>query len=97
MEANARAARVTGGNRGLGTAYRVSKVGLNALVRVLAPALAERQIIVNAVCPGWVRTDMGGPGASRSVPQGAASIVWAATREGTPTGGFFRDGRRIDW
>jgi NAD(P)-dependent dehydrogenase (short-subunit alcohol dehydrogenase family) len=81
------------------SAYRVSKVGLNALVRVLAPALADRRIIVNAVCPGWVRTDMGGPGASRSIPQGAASVVWAATREGAdaPTGGFFRDGRPIDW
>jgi carbonyl reductase 1 len=79
------------------SAYRVSKVGLNALVRVLAPALAERRIIVNAVCPGWVRTDMGGPGASRSIAEGAASIVWAATRQGEPTGGFFRDGRPIDF
>jgi len=78
-------------------AYRVSKVGLNALVRVWAPELAGRGIIVNAVCPGWVRTDMGGPGASRGVEKGAASIVWGATRRGEPTGGFFRDGRRIDW
>jgi carbonyl reductase 1 len=79
------------------SAYRVSKVALNALVRVWAPELAARQIIANAVCPGWVRTDMGGRGASRSVEKGAASIVWAATRVGEPTGGFFRDGRRIDW
>ena len=77
--------------------YRVSKIALNALVRVWAPALEARQIIINAVCPGWVRTDMGGRGASRSVEKGAASIVWAATRVGEPTGGFFRDGRRIDW
>jgi len=77
--------------------YRVSKIALNALVRVWAPDLAARQIIINAVCPGWVRTDMGGRGASRSVEKGAASIVWAATREREPTGGFFRDGRRIDW
>jgi NAD(P)-dependent dehydrogenase (short-subunit alcohol dehydrogenase family) len=78
-------------------AYRVSKLGLNALVRVWAPELAKRHVLINAVCPGWVRTDMGGPGASRSVEKGAASIVWAATRQGEPTGGFFRDGRRIEW
>lgn len=75
------------------SAYRVSKVGLNALTRVLAkqhPALR-----INAVCPGWVRTEMGGRGASRSVQEGAASIVWAATAN--DTGGFFRDGRRIEW
>jgi len=77
--------------------YRVSKIALNALVRVWAPELAERKIIINAVCPGWVRTDMGGSGASRGVDKGAASIVWAATRVGEPTGGFFRDGRRVDW
>jgi NAD(P)-dependent dehydrogenase (short-subunit alcohol dehydrogenase family) len=77
--------------------YRVSKIALNALVRVWAPELAARHIIINAVCPGWVRTDMGGAGASRGVDKGAASIVWAATREREPTGGFFRDGRRIDW
>jgi len=77
--------------------YRVSKIALNALVRVWAPELAARKIIINAVCPGWVRTDMGGRGASRSVEKGAGSIVWAATRTHEPTGGFFRDGRRIDW
>jgi len=79
------------------SAYRVSKLALNALVRVWAPELAARHIIINAVCPGWVRTDMGGRGASRSVDKGAASIVWAAALTGEPTGGFFRDGKRIDW
>jgi carbonyl reductase 1 len=79
------------------SAYRVSKIGLNALVRILAPALAPRRIRVNAVCPGWVRTDMGGASASRSVERGAASIVWAATLEDGTSGGFFRDGRAIDW
>jgi NAD(P)-dependent dehydrogenase (short-subunit alcohol dehydrogenase family) len=79
-------------------AYRVSKAALNALVRVLAPALAERGIAINAVCPGWVRTAMGGPAAPRSVGQGAAGIVWAATLpDGGPTGGFFRDGKPISW
>ena len=79
------------------SAYSVSKAGLNALVRVWAPELGARGIIINAVCPGWVRTRMGGSGASRSVERGGASIVWAALREHEPTGGFFRDGRRIDW
>jgi carbonyl reductase 1 len=79
------------------SAYRVSKIALNALVRVWAPELGARRIIINAVCPGWVRTDMGGRGASRTVDEGAASIVWAAMRVGKPTGGFYRDGRRIDW
>jgi NAD(P)-dependent dehydrogenase (short-subunit alcohol dehydrogenase family) len=77
------------------SAYRVSKVGLNAFARLLARELGESGMRVNAVCPGWVRTDMGGPGAARSVEQGAASIVWAATREDGPTGGFFRDGKAI--
>jgi NAD(P)-dependent dehydrogenase (short-subunit alcohol dehydrogenase family) len=79
-------------------AYRVSKAALNALVRVLAPSLAERGIAINAICPGWVRTAMGGPAAPRSVEQGAAGILWAATLpDGGPTGGFFRDGKPISW
>jgi len=79
-------------------AYRVSKAAMNALVRVLAPVLAAREIAINAVCPGWVRTDMGGRAAPRSVQEGAAGIVWAATLpEGGPTGGFFRDGKPIPW
>jgi len=78
--------------------YRVSKVGMNALTRVLARELSPRHIRVNAVCPGWVRTDMGGPGADRSVEQGAAAIVWTALlADGGPTGGFFRDGIALPW
>ena len=79
-------------------AYRVSKVGLNALTRVLARELASTAIRINAVCPGWVRTDMGGPNAPRRVDEGAHSIVWAALLgEDGPSGGFFRDGRPIPW
>lgn len=80
--------------------YRVSKVGLNTLVRVLARELAPRGIRVNAVCPGWVRTDLGGPNAPRDLDTGAASITWAATvadGPNPPNGGFFRDGRSIAW
>ena len=80
------------------SAYRVSKIGLNALTRLYARELAPRGIHVNAVCPGWVRTDMGGPHAARSVTQGADSIVWAATLDAHgPTGGFFRDGHASSW
>ncbi|HTE54589.1 MAG TPA: SDR family NAD(P)-dependent oxidoreductase [Kofleriaceae bacterium] len=78
------------------SAYQVSKAGMNALVRVLAPELARRGIRINAVCPGWVRTDMGGPHATRSLAEGAASVLWAAAVDG-PTGGFFRDGKSIPW
>jgi NAD(P)-dependent dehydrogenase (short-subunit alcohol dehydrogenase family) len=78
-------------------AYRVSKTALNALTRVLANELRRDGILVNAVCPGWVATDMGGPG-GRPVADGAASVMWAVRiPDDGPTGGFFRDGRRIDW
>ncbi len=78
------------------SAYRVSKAALNALTRILARQSAR--VHVNSVCPGWVKTDMGGPGASRTVEHGATGIVWAATLDaGGPHGGFFRDGKSIDW
>jgi NAD(P)-dependent dehydrogenase (short-subunit alcohol dehydrogenase family) len=83
---------------GAGTpAYSTSKAALNALTRVLAAELRSERILVNAICPGWVATDMGGAG-GRSVAEGAAGIVWAATLpDDGPTGGFFRDGRPIAW
>ncbi len=78
-------------------AYSVSKAALNALTRVLAAELRPEGILVNAVCPGWVATDMGGPG-GRPVEEGAASVMWAALLpDDGPSGGFFRDGRRLDW
>lgn len=79
-------------------AYSVSKALLNAFTRVLGKELAGTGQRVNAVCPGWVRTRMGGGSATRSVEQGAAGIVWAATLgQGGPNGGFFRDQRAIGW
>jgi NAD(P)-dependent dehydrogenase (short-subunit alcohol dehydrogenase family) len=79
-------------------AYRLSKAGLNVLTRVLAAELDPRQVKINSACPGWVRTDMGGPNATRSVEDGAETIVWLATlTEDGPSGGFFRDRRPIPW
>jgi len=79
-------------------AYQVTKAALNALTRTLAGELRHAHILVNAVCPGWVATDMGGAGAPRSVNDGAAGIVWAATLpDNGPTGGFFRDGKPLPW
>jgi NAD(P)-dependent dehydrogenase (short-subunit alcohol dehydrogenase family) len=78
-------------------AYSTSKAALNALTRVLAAELRADGILVNAVCPGWTATDMGGRG-GRPVADGAAGVVWAATLPDTgPTGGFFRDGRPLAW
>ena len=78
-------------------AYRVSKAALNAYTRILARELGPRGIRVNAVCPGWVRTRMGGSSASRDVVKGAASIVWAATPAASTSGGFYRDGHALAW
>ena len=79
-------------------AYNVSKAALNAITRVLADDLDGSGILVNSVCPGWVRTDMGGSSAPRSVEEGAASVLWAALLpDDGPTGGFFRDGEPVPW
>jgi NAD(P)-dependent dehydrogenase (short-subunit alcohol dehydrogenase family) len=77
-------------------AYAVTKAALNALTRKFAADLKSEGILVNAVCPGWTATDMGGGG--RPVAEGARGIVWAATLPPDgPTGGFFRDGRHLPW
>lgn len=77
--------------------YRLSKAGLNALTRILADELKGTAIRVNSICPGWVKTEMGGEGAHRSTEQGADTIVWLATEPAVPTGGFFRDRKAIPW
>jgi NAD(P)-dependent dehydrogenase (short-subunit alcohol dehydrogenase family) len=80
------------------TAYRLSKLALNGLTLMLANAVEGTNVLVNAGCPGWVRTDMGSPNAPRSAEQGAEGLVWLATLpEGGPNGGFFRDRRQIAW
>ncbi len=83
---------MNGGNHG----YRISKTALNALTRLTA---AEGNgLLANSLCPGWVRTDMGGDSAPRSVEQGADTAVWLATLpDDGPSGGFFRDRKPIPW
>ncbi len=78
-------------------AYNTSKVALNALTRMLAAELEPEGILVNAICPGWVATEMGGAG-GRPIPDGAAGIVWAALLPADgPSGGFFRDQQPLEW
>jgi NAD(P)-dependent dehydrogenase (short-subunit alcohol dehydrogenase family) len=84
--------------RGGTPGYRMSKVSLNALTRIFAHELAADGVLVNSTCPGYVRTDMSGPGATRSPAEGADTAVWLVTLpDDGPTGGFFRDRRPIPW
>ncbi len=79
-------------------AYRFSKTILNAMTHLIAADLKQSNIKINAVCPGWVKTEMGGEHANRELDAGVASIVWAALLdEHGPSGGFFRDGKRLKW
>ena len=88
--------QLTGGADGWSPAYCISKTALNSLTLQLATALPK--FAVNSVCPGWVRTDMGGQGASRSLEEGADTIVWlAADASQKLTGKFFRDRKEIPW
>lgn len=78
------------------SAYRISKTALNALT-LMTHASVGANIKVNAMCPGWVRTDMGGSGASRPVEKGAETAVWLATADDIPAGKFLRDKAVIAW
>lgn len=79
-------------------AYRISKTSINALTRILSDELQGTNILVNSMCPGWVKTDMGGAGATRSVEQGADTAVWLSTLPNNgPSGKFFRDRKEIPW
>lgn len=78
--------------------YRASKAALNAVTRMLAAELEGTGVLVNSASPGWVRTDMGGQNATRSVEEGVDTIVWLATLpDGGPSGGFFHDREQTDW
>jgi len=73
-------------------------VGLNALTRIFASELRENGVLVNSVCPGWAKTDMGGSRAQLEPEDAVATIVWAATLpDDGPTGGFFRSKQLIPW
>jgi NAD(P)-dependent dehydrogenase (short-subunit alcohol dehydrogenase family) len=83
---------------GYAPSYSTSKAALNAITILFANALRRDGVLVNCADPGWVRTDMGGDAAPRSVEEGADTIVWLATLpDDGPTGGFFHDRKRIDW
>ncbi len=78
--------------------YRVSKAALNALTKMLSAEISEFNIQVNSVCPGWVKTAMGGPGAPRTIQQGAETIVWLADGgAGNESGKMFSDKEEIPW
>jgi NAD(P)-dependent dehydrogenase (short-subunit alcohol dehydrogenase family) len=103
----AKAARVINVSSGYGQldglspdqpSYCLSKLALNGITIMLAEALKADGIAVNSVCPGWVRTDMGGPEADRSVEEGADTVVWLADEASHDlTGKFFRDRVKIAW
>ena len=78
-------------------AYRISKTALNAVTVMLSNQLKEKNISVNAMCPGWVRTSMGGKNADKSIEEGADTAIWLATQKASPTGKFFLDRKRVDW
>src|SRR5947199_2437958 len=88
--------QLTGGADGWAPAYCISKTALNGVTVQLAAALPN--FAVNSVCPGWVRTEMGGENASRSVEEGADTIVWLATEAPQDlTAKFLRDRKEIPW
>ena len=83
---------------GYAPAYSTSKTALNALTRIVANELQGYNIKINAVCPGWVRTQMGGAAANRSLEQGSAGAIWLATLPNDgPNGGFFQDEKPLRW
>ncbi|MGZ8265680.1 MAG: SDR family oxidoreductase [Burkholderiales bacterium] len=84
---------------GTGTpAYRLSKTALNALTRILAAEFRESNILANSMCPGWVKTGMGGDQAPKSPREAAETAVWLATLPNDgPSGGFFRDSKPVPW
>lgn len=81
-----------------GPCYRISKIALNALTVILADEVKDRNILVNAMTPGWVRTRLGGLKAPRSISEGAETAVWLATLpDDGPHGRFFKDRQELPW
>ncbi len=79
-------------------AYRISKTAINAVTRIFADEMKGTGVLINSVCPGWVKTDMGGPEAELSIIEGVDTIVWLATLpDGGPTGGFYRERQKLAW
>jgi len=79
-------------------AYRLSKIMLNIQTRIIAGELEGSNILINAMCPGWVRSDMGGPNATKSIEDGADTAVWLALLpDDGPQGGYFRDRQPLEW
>lgn len=86
------------GSRADYVAYRTSKTALNQLTRLVALDTEDYNIACNSMCPGWVRTDMGGEEADRTPAKGAETIIWLAMQgKNGPTGGFFRDKKPLEW
>lgn len=78
--------------------YRISKTALNAMTRIMAAEVRGSNILINSMCPGWVRTEMGGTAAPRTLSQGADTAVWlAGLPDDGPSGKFFRDRHEMDW
>jgi len=85
------------GMEGNSPSYRISKTALNALTVIMSKELASDGIRVNTMCPGWVRTDMGGPGAPKSLEEGADTAIWLATEKDIPTGQYISERKEIAW
>jgi NAD(P)-dependent dehydrogenase (short-subunit alcohol dehydrogenase family) len=79
-------------------AYKLSKLMVNGMTRIMAAEIKDEDIKINTMAPGWVRSDMGGASAPRSLAQGADTIIWLATLpDDGPSGGFFEDRTPANW
>ena len=97
VNVSSQAGRIVDMGDDLTPSYRISKLAMNAITVMLSHAVFDHGIRVNSICPGWVRTDMGGPDATRSVEEGAADIVWLATRTEGVSGKFFIGREVAQW
>lgn len=79
------------------TSYRLSKTALNALTKILSKELSTLGIKINTICPGWVRTDMGGDNATLSINESTIQIFSLALNDKFPNGQFLRYGKKIPW